>query len=166
MPDGHVLGPRHVVMLEVIGDEVLPNRSTHALARALGTPLLTPHLVQVGGLSTVKGPVKGNHMGQTAALIQYAPATHGSNWTSDRGERRFYPFGESDDEEYEVLEESVWIENPMRATWAQLIPFLQSHEMGQAPVLPPGPKPIPDFDDDGVFDDDEEAQGRNPFGVD
>jgi pimeloyl-ACP methyl ester carboxylesterase len=160
------LGPRHLVMIEVIGDEVLPNRSTHALARALGMPLLTPHLIDVDGLSTVEAPVQGNVQGQTAALIQSAPATHGSNWISDRGERRFFPFTESDDEDYEVLEESVWIENPMRETWAQLIPLLDSHGESGAPILGPGKAPVADFDDDGVPDEDEMEMGRNPFGID
>jgi hypothetical protein len=155
-------GPRHVVLLEVVGDEVMPNRSTRALARAYGMPLLAPYFSEVRGLEVATGPQTQNLAGQTAALVQWAPATHGANWTSERGVRKFFPFGEGDDEEFTVLDEAVTIRNPMRETWAQVSALLESHLEGAA-TLEPTQLAKKDFDDDGLSDDEEHAQGRDPY---
>jgi hypothetical protein len=159
---GATLSARSVVLLEVVGDEVLPNRATHALARAFGTPLLAPFVTEVERLEVVEGRQQGNVDGQTGALVQWSPATHGANWTSERGVRKFAPFTESDDEVFVTLEQSVTINNPMRATLAQVIGILESYADG-APAVEPSHIALPDFDDDGMLDEDELAAGRDPL---
>jgi len=155
--------PRHVVVLEVIGDEVMPNRATHALARAFGLTLASPFLTPLPGMRTQASPIEGNVDGQTGVLVQWAPATHGANWTSERGRRVFLPYGESDDEEYVTLEEAIEIDNPMRQTLEQVLAILDSHAGGATPRVPPHEPPVADFDGDGIPDDEEVAAGSDPY---
>lgn len=148
------LGPRHVVLIEVAGDETIANVATEALARAAGIPLLEPSLGAIEGLESVPAPVRGNLTGQTAVLVQYSPAVHGANWSAERGEIRFHPDGSA-------LPEPIEIENPLYETWEQVIEILQTHRMG-APLVRSTRAPVRDFDGDGVDDDAELAAGRDP----
>jgi hypothetical protein len=66
-------GSRDVLVQQVIDDDIMPNSTTRALARALGTPLVGSELQPVEGLArgpTVY-PITGNVAGHTAALQQW-----------------------------------------------------------------------------------------------
>lgn len=154
------VGPRHVVILEVIGDELMSNVGTEALGRAGGFGLLDPHYAPIEGVEPVTSPAAGNVDGQTGVIVQYAPATHGANWSSDTGMRRFTPEGQ--DGERVALAESVTIRNPIRETFEQVIEVLRTHREG-APSVRSTFAPRRDFDDDGVSDDEERAAGRDPY---
>lgn len=147
-------GTKHVVLLEVLGDEVLPNRATDALAARMGLPVLAPHL-DPRGLPTTPSPARGNIDGLTAALVQWGPATHGANWTNESGVRRFAPFGPSDEEEYVSLQEPVRIPNPLVPTLLQVLDVLDGFIAGETPTLRSYVAPTADFDADGVVDDED-----------
>jgi pimeloyl-ACP methyl ester carboxylesterase len=153
--DGAENAPRHVLGIVVLGDEVMPNRSTDAWAKALGLPRLLPRLTTTI-VDEVSGPVRANADGQTAVLVEYAPATHGANWVSDRGVRKFAPY-DADDDTFERLLNSIEIENPMRATMAQVTHALTTWKETGAPTVISTAPPRADFDDDGVEDTVDEA---------
>lgn len=131
---GEPLGPRSVVAIEVVGDQVLANVGTDALAQALGLDVLAPHLDVAPGLGTVSSPAAGNRDGQTAVLVQYAPATHGANWSAEHGTLRYQPVFPQDGEiRFPLLDEPLTIENPIYETLEQVFEILHSHQAGEAP---------------------------------
>lgn len=76
-------GPRSVLLQEVVGDNIVPNSSSHAVARAAGLGLMNG-VVPVPTLEAVAAPVAGNMAaGSTGVLCQFATmnggevATHG-----------------------------------------------------------------------------------------
>ncbi len=153
-------GPRHVVVLEVMDDELMSNVGTDALARAGGFGLLEPYARPIEGVPAIASPASGNADGQTGIVVQYAPATHGANWSSDSGVRHFYP--SEREGEFVPLPSSVRIRNPIRETFEQVIEILRTHREGLPSVRTTFP-PRADFDDDGTDDDDERAAGRDPY---
>jgi hypothetical protein len=146
-----VLGPRSVICLEVVGDQVLSNRGTEALARELGLAVLTPDLVPPDGLVELASPVAGNRDGQTAVLVQYSPATHGANWSAEHGVVRYLPgFPQPGDDPFPQLPDGpITIANPIYATFDQVDEILASHAAGAAPLVRSTLAPVADFDDDG-----------------
>ncbi len=156
------LGPRSVVLGEVVGDEVLPNSATNALARALGIPLLAPAFGALPGIPVEAGPLAGNVDGQTAALVQFAPANHGDNWSKEAGARKYAPFGE-DDLDFQLLPATIPVANPVRAIHEQVRGMLAGVRDEETPVLVSTVRPRHDFDDDGVSDEDELLAGTDPL---
>jgi Platelet-activating factor acetylhydrolase, isoform II len=155
---GARLPPRHVVLIMAEGDEVLANSGTIALGKTLGMPMLAPHTT-THGLDSVKGPVAGNVLGQTAVVMQQAPATHGRNWTEVNAVRKVYPF-DLDAISFEQLEQGVPVTNPVEETHDMLRKFLRDITAGHAPTVEATPEPVEDFDDDGVLDADDDT----PYG--
>jgi dienelactone hydrolase len=85
--------PRNVLLVEVLADELVSNRSTEALAYAMGIPIAKPHgptlftpLVEVDGAAGVHDVPKA---GITGLLVQQYPAEHGSNFTDKTGARTY-----------------------------------------------------------------------------
>jgi hypothetical protein len=151
---GVVLGPRHVIAIEVMGDQVLSNRGTDALAQELGLAVLAPHLEVPAGLSTVNAPAAGNLDAQTAVLAQYSPATHGANWSAERGTVRFAPgFPFDGPDPFPKLPTPVTITNPLYATLDQVFELLASHRATGVPSVKVTAPPTRDFDGDGAPDD-------------
>jgi hypothetical protein len=150
---GRELGPRSVVCLEVVGDQVLSNVGTDALARGLGLDVLVPDLAPPTGLVELASPASGNRGGQTAILVQYAPATHGANWSSEHGIVRYLPgFPQPGDDPFPKLPAPITITNPIYDTLDQVTDILATHQAGGPPRVRSTRAPIADFDDDGVPD--------------
>ena len=152
------LGPRSVVCIEVVGDQVLSNVGTEALARELGLDVLVPDLAPPAGLVEIASPAAGNRDGQTAVLVQYAPATHGANWSSETGVLTYLPgFPQAGDDPFPKLPAAITIRNPIYETLAQVGDLLTTHQAGELPRVRSTLAPIADFDDDGVPDADDAA---------
>jgi hypothetical protein len=155
---GEVLAPRSVVCIEVVGDEVLANTGTDALVRGLGLAVLSPHLEVPAGVPELASPASGNRDGQTAILVQYAPATHGANWTSETGELRYLPGFPADGlDPFPMLPAPITIANPIYETFEQVAELLATHRAGDAPVVRSTHVPVHDFDGDGTPDADDPA---------
>jgi hypothetical protein len=152
---GTELSPRSVVLIEVVGDEIMANAGTDALATALGVDVLTPDLEPPRGLGRVPGPVSGNVDGQTAILVQYSPATHGFNWSAEHGDVTYLPGSPfPGDEPYPELPEPISIAEPIYETHAQVAEILDTHLAGVPTVRSTKP-PVHDFDGDGKLDADD-----------
>ncbi len=150
---GTVLGPRNVIAIEVIGDQVLSNLGTDALAQALGLQVLVPHLDLPDGLTAVPSPAAGNRDGQTAVLVQYTPATHGCNWSCERGTLKYLPtFPVEGDEPFPLLPVPISIAQPIYETLEQVVEILDTYQTGEAPRVRMTKPPVADFDADGVPD--------------
>ena len=150
---GAQLGPRHVIALEVIGDQVLSNRGTDALAQALGLEALVPHLEIPEGITSIASPAAANRDGQTAVLVQYAPATHGANWSAEFGLLRYLPaFPAEGDDPFPRLPGAIKIPNPIYETLAQVTEILTTYQAGEAPRVRMTKPPVADFDADGAPD--------------
>jgi dienelactone hydrolase len=155
---GRQLGPRSVIAIEVVGDQVLSNRGTDALAQALRLDVLEPHLELPAGLRSIPAPAAGNRDGQTAVLVQYAPATHGANWSAERGTLRYLPeFPHAGDTPFPLLPATITIPNPIYETHAQVAEILATHRTGAAPSVSSTKPPMADFDADGAADVDDLA---------
>ncbi|HWU88678.1 MAG TPA: hypothetical protein VN253_15535, partial [Kofleriaceae bacterium] len=147
------LGPRSVVAIEVVGDQVLGNRGTDALAQALRLDVLAPYLEPPAGLRSIPSPAAGNLDGQTAVLVQYAPATHGANWSSEHGTLRYVPgFPHDGDQPFPLLPAAITIPNPIYETLDQVGELLDTHAAGAPPRVRSTKPPVADFDADGTPD--------------
>ncbi|HUS68773.1 MAG TPA: hypothetical protein VMZ28_29760 [Kofleriaceae bacterium] len=141
---GRPNGPRHLVALEVVGDEVIPNQATEAWARVVGLEVLTPHMEVPEGIAEVASPAAGNVDGQTGVLVHYSPATHGANWTSEWGALRFepgWPFEGA--EKYPERAEPLVIANPIYETLDQVVEILDTHRTDGVPVVRSTQAPAP-----------------------
>jgi hypothetical protein len=156
---GAPLAPRSIVLLEVVGDQVLSNQGTIALAQELRLDVLAPSLAIPDGLAPISSPAGGNRDGQTAVLVQYSPATHGANWSSETGVLRYMPGFPTDDPDdpFPKLPAPITIANPIYDTLDQVVEIVQTHQAGQAPVVKMTRPPVADFDGDGVPDDTDPA---------
>lgn len=90
---GKVPSPRNVLMIEVLADELVSNKATEALARAMGIPMAKPHgptlqapLVEVDGAAGVHDVPK---TGFTSVVVQMYPAEHGTNIFNKHGTRSY-----------------------------------------------------------------------------
>jgi hypothetical protein len=129
------LPPRHILFIEVMGDELIPNTATDALGRVMGLALLEPYSQAVDGLPTIASPASANVNGQTAVVAQYSPATHGANWTSEKGELVFVPgFPHEGEDPFPRLPEPIPITNPLYETLDQVVQALQTYQLG-APII-------------------------------
>ena len=152
------VGPRHVVAIEVLGDQVLSNQGTDALAVALGLEVLEPHLDAPPDLRSVPAPAAANVDAQTAVLVHYAPATHGGNWSAERGTLRFAPgFPVEGEVAFPRLTKDITIANPIYETLDQVFEILESHQRGEPPRVIMTKPPVRDFDADGALDDSDAA---------
>lgn len=151
--ENQYLGRRHVVAIEVMNDEAMPNRATEALARAFGMHVLKPNLEVPSGLFQIESPGSGNVNSQTAILVQYEPATHGYNWSAETGLREYVPGGPFEGEEkFQKLPKSITIREPIYETHAQVAEILETYFAGMDPRVRSTKPPERDFDGDGKPD--------------
>jgi hypothetical protein len=135
---GAPLGPRHLVILEVLGDEIIHNLATESLARAAGAEVLAPGAAP--GVAPAPSPAAGNVDGQTAVLVQIPGASHGSNWTSEEGHLDFVPgFPHAGAEPFPRLAHPIQISEPIYATLEQVVDVLATHQAGAAPRVRAAP---------------------------
>jgi pimeloyl-ACP methyl ester carboxylesterase len=143
----HMPKDRSVVIGEVINDEVMPNSSTNALARAMNLPILAPAYDDASGLRVVDGPL----VGDVSAVVHFAPANHGDNWSNEAGKREYMPFTE-DAIDFVQLPSPIAIKNPVVDVHRQVRELLASYAAGSA-TLTATSDPVHDFDGDGISDD-------------
>lgn len=137
--NGATLGPRSVVVLEVVGDEVIHNLATESLARAMRLEVLAPGAAP--GLASTASPTAGNVDGQTGVLVQIPGATHGANWTSEEGRLDFVPgFPHPGDDPFPELDTPIAVANPIYGTLEQVIELLESHQAGEMPRVRAAPR--------------------------
>jgi dienelactone hydrolase len=152
--EGKVVGRRHVLVIEAMNDETVPNVSTEALARSFGLYLLKPNLVVPAGMLQVESPASANVGNQTAILVQYEPATHGYNWSAENGTLVYqpgYPFY-GDETLYPKLATPIEVKEPIYETMAQVTEALSTYFAGDAPRIRSTQTPVADFDLDGKPD--------------
>jgi pimeloyl-ACP methyl ester carboxylesterase len=148
--ENQLLGRRHVVCLEVMGDEVMPNIATEGLARGFGLFVLRPNLTPPTGMLQIESPASGNVNSQTAVLVQYSPATHGYNWSAQQGQLEYVPGGPADgDDPFPKLGAPITIKEPLYETLDQVIEILATHFADQPPRVRSTHTPVADFDGDG-----------------
>lgn len=75
--DRLVGAPAHVLLTMAIDDDIVPNSSTRALARALGVPIVPPVVEAWDDMAIADGPVAGNVAGMTGGLVQFTEVTSG-----------------------------------------------------------------------------------------
>lgn len=149
---------RSMILLEVVGDQVLSNTGTDALARGLGLDVLTPDLAPPDGLVELPSPIAGNRDSHTSVLVQYSPATHGANWSCEHGVLRYLPgFPQPGDDPFPKLAAPITIPNPIYETLAQVTEILETHQAGEPPRVRSTLAPVADFDADGVPDSSDPA---------
>ncbi len=81
---------RSLLWQESMGDEQVPNLCTHALARSVGVPLLSPAVEPVLGLEELEGPLGPD----AAALVQFDPQLgrpHDTNRPSEETGAHYFP---------------------------------------------------------------------------
>jgi hypothetical protein len=86
----HDLQGLSLLWQESMGDEQVPNLTTHALARSVGVPLLTPAVESVHGLEEIEGPLGPD----ATALVQFDPQKgrpHDTNRPSDDTGAHHFP---------------------------------------------------------------------------
>lgn len=148
------IGDRHIVCIEVMNDEAMPNQATEALARGLGLHVLKPNLDVPSGLLQIESPGGGNVNAQTAVLVQYQPATHGYNWSAETGTMRYVPgYPHEGDDKFPKLPNAITIREPIYETHEQVAEILATYFAGQAPRVRSTKAPVRDFDGDGTPDD-------------
>lgn len=134
MVENKFLSGRHVVCLEVLNDETMPNVSTEALARAFGLHTLRPNVDPPMGLLQIESPGGGNVNAQTAILVQYGPATHGSNWSAQRGTMEYEPgYPHPGDDPFPRLATPITIHEPIYETHEQIAEILSTYFAGMTP---------------------------------
>jgi pimeloyl-ACP methyl ester carboxylesterase len=152
--EGKVIARRHILVIEAMNDETVPNVSTEALARSFGLYLLKPNLVVPDGMLQVESPASANVGNQTAILVQYEPATHGYNWSAETGTLVYqpgYPFY-GNETLYPKLATPIEVKEPIYETMAQVTEALSTYFGGDAPRIRSTQTPVADFDLDGKPD--------------
>jgi len=143
--------PTDILMVEVVGDESMPNRASEPLAKAMGLQLLSPYLNPVQRLEVVPAPARENistPLGRaTAALVQYSPATHSDNLKKQFGKLSFYPgfpypFG-PDGPRFPRLPEPVIVPEPNAELLEQIKHFFRTDmETGTGEVISTKPPEV------------------------
>jgi hypothetical protein len=137
-------------MTEVLGDELVSNPATEALAKAMGIPVAKPHgplladLAEVDGASVTDVPKPGI----TGLLVQVYPGQHGIDLTSRKGSRTFAKegpvWGDPEGDVFPKLPTPKTFENPYLELQAAALGFLQDAIEGRVPKVTwtLAPKPL------------------------
>lgn len=159
------MGRGHDVWVtEAEDDEVIPNRSTELLARAMRLPQVMPTPRLVAGLRPTGSPVRGNVEGRTQALTLQAPATHGGNLATRYGTRSWVPpFPRAAGTRFVRATREVRVRQPIVGYQRAVARFFRGAFMGAAEIDAAGLSPLLDWDDDGWTDAEERAMSTDPY---
>jgi hypothetical protein len=133
--------PRNLIILEVLGDEIVSNHGTEALARAMNIPVVKPHGPNLATLAEVDGngakDVPG--AGATAVLVHLYPAQHGVDLFSKSGHRiyaRERPlFGDPSMDPFPKLPKELAFENPYLEAQDLALGFINQAFSGAVPTV-------------------------------
>ncbi len=140
--------PKNVMQIEVMGDEVVPNPSNEALARAMALDLLEPSAHAVAGLQSIQSVASGNRTVAgttvTAALVQLNPATHGDDLEAQVGELFYQPgFPHPGADPFPLLAKPVQVTEPIVQVQSSVVRFVETLRNGAAEIASPeDPKPF------------------------
>lgn len=138
---GATPAPRNILMTEDLGDELVSNQATEALAKAMGIPVLAPHGPLLADLQVVAGEGATNvpNAGTTAVLLQVYPAQHGFEMISRKGKRVFAKdrplWGDPEQDPFPRLASPIEFENPYLELSALAFGFLDEAFAGKAPTV-------------------------------
>jgi hypothetical protein len=122
---------RNLVLFEAIGDEIVSNEGTEALARAMGLSVVTPHGPL---LATLPEATTGN-----ALLVQLYPAQHGLDFYGKKGQRLYSTarpvFGDSNVDPFPKLDAPKTFENPYLEAQKAAFDFVSEAFDGKVPKL-------------------------------
>ncbi len=134
--------PRNVLMFEVLGDEIVSNHATEALAKAMGLPVAKPHGPLLADLTEVDGAAITNvpTMGATGTLIQVYPAQHGVNFYWKKGHRTYArqrPVfgGDNSTDIFPKLPKELEFDNPYLELQATALAFITEAFEGKTPTV-------------------------------
>ena len=139
--------PRNILLLEVLGDELVSNQATDALARAMGIPVNKPHLGLLADLKEVDGAAATGVPGpsSTAMMIQISPAEHGHDLFARHGKRIYdknRPQWDAD-VPFPKLAKKVEFENPYLELQALVHGFIGEAFDGKVPTVTWTTQPAP-----------------------
>lgn len=154
--------PHDVWVVESLWDEIMSNRSTDLLARAMELPQMVPTR-PVPGLIAVGARVSANLAGgATAAFFQCVPCTHGGNIAVRRGARGYEaPFPREAAPRFPALRATYRVREPIVAYQSAIASFLTSAFAGSAAISVEAMPTLHDLDDDGWTDAEEAAAGTS-----
>jgi hypothetical protein len=122
---------KNVLLLEAFSDEVVPNPSTEALARAWGASQVTLAMrsrpVQTVMLPMAAAPFTASPL---HALVELDPATHGM-FTAQRGERDYVPGFPP----FVRQNPPTPVDNPIEIAHALAIGFIDGYRQSGAPTV-------------------------------
>lgn len=147
-----------------VDDEVMPNIATSALIGAFGIPLAGPTIRDVDGVDKKSAPLAGNFGKRTGAAVQYSPSNHGLG--DLRFDKRQYMPGDPQPDpadRWPMIPHPITIELPIREHVAALVHFFKSDLAGKPPEVIITAPPVDDYDNDGVADAAEKANGTDPY---
>ncbi|NUO50006.1 MAG: hypothetical protein HOV80_14215 [Polyangiaceae bacterium] len=152
-------GPKSIVYIEVLWDELIANSGTEALAVAAGIPFAGPSTGPMSELSleevapqggVVRGAPSPDH---TVVVVQASPASHGVNLYAREGFRLYAaPFVVTEGTGFDALPESITINQPYLGLQDMVVQFFAGSFAGEVPAVGGFPVPVRDFDQDGVPD--------------
>jgi dienelactone hydrolase len=166
--------PRNIIQIEVVGDEIVSNEGSEALARAAGFPMATPNVGSNAELSDLAKPDQNPHriafaqaspdgagsihdapmMGATAVLVQTAAGTHGFDFVRSRGMRNFKaPFAQFDQQgAFPTADAPYDVSCAYRELQSMSAGFFADAFSGKVPGVKGFKPPVRDLDDDGAPD--------------
>jgi len=130
---------RNLVLFEVLGDELVSNEGTEAMARAMGVQVVTPHGPLLASIPEATASKDVPKAGQTALLVQLYPAQHGVDFYGKHGDREYGTarslFGDSSSEPFPKLDTPKKFENPYLEAQKAAFDFVAEAFEGKTPTL-------------------------------
>lgn len=138
---------RNLLVFEAVGDEIVSNEGTEALAHAMGLPVVAPHVRLLASIPDATGSRDVPKAGQTALLVQLYPAQHGVDFYGKRGERIYSTqrsvFGDSTVDPFPKLDAPKKFENPYLEAQKAAFDFVAEAFEGKTPTFTWSKAPAP-----------------------
>lgn len=166
---GNETKPRNILQIEVLFDELVPNESNEALARAAGYGLAVPNVGSNSGIIDLKNPAANDQRlplieataddtgihdtpkpGVTAVVVQVVPGIHGLDMVSSSASKNYdVPYRKADGTNVFHTHEKFSVRCPYREIQATMNTFFEGAFAGNVPVVKGFATPVRDLDDDG-----------------